>query len=223
MPFGIFSAPGHFQHIIDELAGDLPGVAVYLDDILVSRSTVEEHFRNLQHLLKRLENKGLQCRKSKCLFAQPRIEYLGHVLTSNGIAKSPKVDTVIAMPPPTDVAALCSCLESVQFDSKFLPSKFPTFAEPLYRLIQSGVAWTWSKQEDDAFTKLKSLLSTEIVLAHFNAYVPSGIACDASNVRIGATLFYRYPDGSERSIANVSKTLSNRSVIRAKYKKKRWL
>ena len=208
MPFGISSAPGHFQQILDELTRDLPGVAVYLDDILVSGTTVEEHFRNLQHLLKRLENKGLRCRKSKCLFAQPRIEYLGHVLTSNGIAKSPKVDAVIAMPPPRDVASLRSFLGSVQFYSKFLPSNFFTFAEPLYRLVQSGVAWTWSKQEDDAFTKLKSLLSTDTVLAHFDASVPISIACDVSNVGIGATLFHRYPNGSERPIANVSKTLS---------------
>ena len=208
MPFCISSAPGNFQQIMDELTRDLLGVAVYLDDILVSGSTVEKHFRNLQHLLKRLENKGLRCRKSKCLFAQPRIEYLGHVLTSNGIAKSPKVDAVIAMPPPMDVASLRSFLGSVQFYSKFLPFNFFTFAEPLYRLVQSGVAWTWSKQDDDAFTKLKSLLSTDTVLAHFDASVPIGIACDASNVGIGATLFHRYPDGSERPIANVSKTLS---------------
>ena len=92
--------------------------------------------------------------------------------------------------------------------SKFLPSNFSTFAEPLYRLVQSGVAWTWSKQENNAFTKLKSLLSADTVLAHFDAFVPIGIACDASNVGIGATLFHRYPDGSERPIANVSKTLS---------------
>ena len=128
---------------MDELTRDLPVVAVYLDDILVSGSTVEEHFRNLQHLLKQLENKGLRCRKSKCLFAQPRIEYLGHVLTSNGIAKSPKIDAVIAMSPPTDVASLRSFLGSVQFYSKFLPSNFSTFAEPLYWLVQTGVAWTW--------------------------------------------------------------------------------
>ena len=153
MSFGISSAPGHFQQIMNELTRDFPGVAVYLDDILVSGSTVEEHFRNLQHILKRLENKGLRCRKSKCLFAQPRIEYIGDVLTSNGIDKSPKVDAVIAMPPPTDVASLCSFLGSVQFYWKFLPSNFSTFAEQLYRLVQSGVAWTWSKQEDNAFTK----------------------------------------------------------------------
>ena len=78
----------------------------------------------------------------------------------------------------------------------------------MYRLVQTGVAWTWSKQENDAFTKLKSLLSTDTVLAHFDASVPIGIACDTSNVGIEATLFHRYPHGSERPIANVSKTLS---------------
>ena len=207
MPFGISSAPGHFQQIMDELTRNLPGVAVYLDDILVSGSTVEEYLRNLQHLLKRLENKGLRCRKSKCLFGQPHMEYLGHVLASNGIAKSPKVDAVIAMPPSTDLASLCSFLGSVQFYSKFSPSNFSTFAEPLYRLVQTRVAWTWSKQKNDAFTKLKSMLSTDTVLAHFVASASIGLACDASKVGIGGTLFHRYPDGSERPIANVSKTL----------------
>ena len=139
----------------------------------------------------------MPCHKSKCLFAQPRFEYLGHVLTSNGIAKSSKVDVVIAMPPPTDVASSRSFRGSVEFYSKILPSNFSTFAEPLYRLVQPGVTWTWSKQEDDAFTKLKSLLSTDTVLTHFDASVPIGIACDASNVGIVATLFHRYADGSE--------------------------
>ena len=139
MPFGISSVPGHFQQIMNELTCNLPGVAVYLDDILVSRSTVEKHLWNLQHVLKRLENKGLHCRKSKCLFAQPRIEYLGHVLTFNSIAKSPKVDAVIVMPPPAGVESLCSFLGAVQFYSKFLQSNFSTFAEQLYRLVQSSI------------------------------------------------------------------------------------
>ena len=126
----------------------------------------------------------------------------------DGIAKSPKVAAVIANPPPTDVASLRLFLGSVQFYSKFLPSNFSTFAEPFYKLVQSGVAWIWSKQEKYAFTKLKSLLSADTVLARFDASVPIGIACNASNVGIGATLFHRYPDGSERPIANVLKTLS---------------
>ena len=112
------------------------------------------------------------------------------------------------MPPPTEVASLRSYLGSVQFYLKFLPRNFSTFAEPLYRLIQSGVGLTRSKQENHAFTKLKSLLSTNAFLAHCDASVLIGIACDASNVGIGATLFHRYSDGRERPIAKFSKTSS---------------
>ena len=120
LPFGISSAPGYFQEIMDQLTSDLPGVAVYLDDILVSGSTAEEHLTNLKRLFKRLSEKGLRCRFEKCSFAQPYVEYLGHLLSSKGIAKSPKVDAVLKMPAPNDVSGLRSFLESVQFYNKFL-------------------------------------------------------------------------------------------------------
>jgi len=63
LPFGISSAPGYFQEIMEKLTSDLEGVAVYLDDILVSRSTAEEHLRNLRRLLQRLDEKGLRCHR----------------------------------------------------------------------------------------------------------------------------------------------------------------
>ena len=106
LPFGISSAPGYFQEIMGQLTSDLPGVAVYLDDILVSGSTDEDHLQNLRRLFKRLDQKGLQCRIEKCVFAQPYVEYLGHKLPKEGIAKGPKVDAVTMMPPPTDVSSL---------------------------------------------------------------------------------------------------------------------
>ncbi|KAL5505455.1 hypothetical protein EMCRGX_G006888 [Ephydatia muelleri] len=84
------SAPGYFQEIMDQLTSDLQGVAVYMDDILVSGTTASEHIQNLRALLKCLEEKGLRCRLEKCLFAQPSVEYL----SQQGIAKGPKVHAV---------------------------------------------------------------------------------------------------------------------------------
>ena len=86
-PFDISSAPGYFQEIMDKLTKDLQGVAVYMDDILVSGATAAEHLQNLHALLRCLEEKGLRCRLEKCSFAQPSIEYLGHTLSQQGIAK----------------------------------------------------------------------------------------------------------------------------------------
>ena len=61
LTFGIFSASVYFQKIMDDLTNDLPGVAVYLDDILVSGKDAKDYLRNLQKLLDRLHFKGLRC------------------------------------------------------------------------------------------------------------------------------------------------------------------
>ena len=209
LPFGISSAPGYFQEIMDQLTRDLPGVAVYLDDILVSGNTAQEHVNNLRRLLQRLNEKGLRCRLEKCVFAQPCVEYLGHSLSKDGIAKATKnVDAIRKMPPPTDVSSLRSFLGSVQFHAKFLKD-LATVLEPLYKLTKKNVQWKWENEEQTVFEKVKAMLCEETVLTHFNPSLPIGISCDASNVGIGAVLFHRYDDGSERPIYNVSKTLTD--------------
>ena len=207
LPFGITSAPAYFQEIMDKLTQDLPGVAVYMDDILVSGQNEEDHINNIRRLLHRLDENGLKCRLEKCIFAQQSIEYLGHKLSNHGISKGAKVDAVLNMPAPTDIASLRSFLGQVQFYNKFLPD-LSTVLESLYQLTRKNVAWCWKTEQEEAFQKVKLLLSSDTVLAHYDPTQDIGIACDASNVGIGCVLFHRYPDGSERPIANVSKTLT---------------
>ena len=207
LPFGITSAPGYFQEIMDQLTSDLRGVAVYIDDILVSGTTASEHLQNLCALLHRLESKGLRCRLEKCVFAQPSVEYLGHILSGQGIAKGPKVNDVMQMPAPENVSGLRSFLGSVQFYSKFLPN-LATLTEPLHRLTKKDTTLICGAEEQAAFQKLKDLLCADNVLVHFDPSLPVGISCDALEVGLGAVLFHRYPDGSERPIANASKTLT---------------
>ena len=207
LPFGIKSAPGYFQEIMDRLTSDLPGVAVFQDDVIVSGMDAKGHVSNLRGLLIRLHDKGLRCRREKCKLAQPSVEYLGHTLSAEGVSKGSKVEAVMKMPPPTDVSTLKSFLGSVQFYGKFIPN-LSTLAEPLFCLTKKAAPWKWEQEEQEAFERLKSVLSSDQVLVHFDPSKPLGLSCDASNVGIGAVLFHRYPDGSERPIANVSKTLT---------------
>ena len=123
------------------------------------------------------------------------------------------------MPPPESVASLRSFLGSVQFYSKFLPN-LATITEPLHRLTKTGVPWNWGTQQAGAFQSLKDLLGADTVLAHFDPSLPIGVSCDASDVGVGAVLFHRYTDGSERPIANASKTLTATQQVTAKSKKK---
>jgi len=127
------------------------------------------------------------------------VVYLGHVLSSEGIHRGPKVSALNEMPAPHDVSTLHSFLGSVQFYAKFLPPMFASVAEPLCRLTRKGHWWAWGSEEEAAFRRLKELLSAADVLAHFVPSLSSGVACDASAVGIG---------GSERPIANISKTFT---------------
>ena len=207
LPFGIKSAPGYFQEIMENLTSDLSGVAVFQDDMLVSGKDANDHLNNLKRLFARLDEKGLRCRRDKCVFALASVEYLGHTLSAEGISKGRKVEAVLKMPAPTDVSSLKSFLGSVQFYSKFIKD-LATKAEPLYRLTKKNTPWKWGDEEQAAFEELKTVLSSDDVLVHFDPEKPVGIACDASDVGIGVVLFHRFQDGSERPVANASKTLT---------------
>ena len=182
---------------MEQLTSDLKGVAVYLDDILVSGDNAQDHLENLHALLQRLNDRGLRCRLEKCQFAQPVVEYLGHLLSNEDVAKGPKVDAVKNMPRPHDVSTLKFFLGSVQFYGKFLPN-LSTITEPLHHLTKRDIPWKWGAEQEAAFTRLKKMLCMDTVLAHFDSKQDIVISCDASEVGIGAVLFHRYSDGSEQ-------------------------
>ncbi|XP_046811273.1 uncharacterized protein K02A2.6-like [Lucilia cuprina] len=104
MPFEISSAPGIFQRFMEEVVSGIPGCAVYLDDIIVTGRNNEEHIQNLKALFQRLEYHGLRCKQEKCTSAQSKIEYVGHVIDSNGIMPSEKrLDAIRLMPQPKNL------------------------------------------------------------------------------------------------------------------------
>ena len=152
---------------MNKLTADLQGVIVYLDDILVSGVNTSDHLQNLWALFLRLQEKELRCRLEKCSFAQASVEYLGFIISNQGIAKGHKVDAVVKMPPPTDVTSLRSFLGSVQFYNKFLPN-VATTTEPLYRLTKKEIQWKWGAEEQATFQALKNMLCADTVLIlHF--------------------------------------------------------
>lgn len=133
---------------------------------------------NLKRLLQRLSDKGLRCCWEKCSFAQHSIEYLGHLLSQDGIAKGPKVDGVQKMPAPTNVQSLQLFLGWIQLYSKFLPNLLMTL-EPLYQLTKKGASWNWGEREETVFRKAREALTGEHSIDTFQS-VPasrSGLWC----------------------------------------------
>lgn len=97
LPFGIASAPGIFQRTMDNLLQGIPGVMVYLDDILVTGHTNLEHLHNLETVLQRLRLAGLRLKKEKCRFMQTSVKYLGHIISASGLQPATERITAISM------------------------------------------------------------------------------------------------------------------------------
>ena len=85
LPFGVSSAPGIFQQAMDNLLQGMTDVAAYMDDILVTGASEQEHLQNLDTVLQKLETASVRLKKSKCLFMSPEVEYLGHKISSEGL------------------------------------------------------------------------------------------------------------------------------------------
>ena len=111
LPFGVSSAPGIFQRVMEDLLQDIPGVVVYLDDTLISSPTEDAQLRSLEAVLQRLSEAGLRAKKNKCKFMASTVKFLGYLVNAKGISPLPeKVCAIRDAPPPTNTTELKSYL-----------------------------------------------------------------------------------------------------------------
>jgi hypothetical protein len=207
--FGVASSPSIFQRTMDNLLQNIPHVAVYLDDILVTGKTEEEHLRNLDQVLKRMKEAGLRLKRSKCVFQAPSVTYLGHRISAQGLSPmTEKVRAIKEAPSPKNVAELRSFLGLVNYYGKFLP-ELSTVLAPLYQLLHKDCSWNWQQAQETAFQQVKELLHSATLLVHFDPDKEVVLSCDASPYGVGAVLSHCMEDGDEKPIGYVSRTLTS--------------
>ena len=208
LPFGVASAPALFQQTMDTVLQGLPKVICYIDDILITGSTEEEHIENLERVLQRLQKYGIQAKRAKCAFMEESVEYLGHKIDATGLhTTTHKVEAISQAPQPKNIQELRSYLGLLHYYGKFLPN-LATLLHPLNNLLKTGCKWSWTPKCTQAFEASKKLLVTAPVLAHYDPALPMKMAGDASAYGIGAVISHVFPDGSECPIAFASRTLS---------------
>ena len=157
LSFGPAPAPAIFQKLVDNLVSGIPYVAAYLDDVIVTGRTKEEHLQNIKQVLAALTDYGMKLRLDKCEFFQQHVTYLGHVISADGLKPSEeRVDAIVKIPTPENIKQLESFIGKLNYYGKFLPS-FSTICAPLNRLRRQDVEWDWSAECDQAFIQLKEI------------------------------------------------------------------
>ena len=151
LPFGVSSALGIFQGVMESLLRGIKRVAVYLDDILISGTSEEEHLATLEEVLSRIQEAGLRMKLCKCEFMQSSVSYLGHIITEQGLQTLPaKVEAIQKAPTPLNVHQLKSYLGLLTYYNRFLPNMSSTLA-PLYTLLRKDQPWIWTGEQQRAF------------------------------------------------------------------------
>ena len=143
-PFGLTSMPEIFSRKMDEIILGLPGVVKNMDDFLIFGETVEEHDKNLHNVLRVMEEYGMTLNKGKCKFRQEIVEFLGFMISKDGIyPKEERLAAIKKFARPTNITELRRFMGMAQQLSKFT-TNLAEVSEPLRGLMSSKNAWLWT-------------------------------------------------------------------------------
>ena len=130
---------------MSQLLGDLAGVEMDIDDILVWGTSKEEHDSRLTAVLKRCEEVNLTLNKDKCVFGVPEVSYIGHILNATGVKPDPsKVRAITNMPPPYDKKGVERLLGTINYLAKFIPN-MSTITHLIRELLKSDTIFEWAE------------------------------------------------------------------------------
>jgi hypothetical protein len=209
LPFGLTNAPATFQSMMNAIFADYVDVfvIVYLDDILIFSRNIEEHRDHVRQVLQRLREHKLYANMEKCEFGRKSIQFLGHIVSEDGISmEKSKLDDIEKWPTPKSVEDIRSFLGLTGYYRKFIHN-FSQIAAPLSNLTRKLVLFKWTETEQKAFNDLKTAMMNGPVLNIPDENAPFTVTTDASSYAIEAALTQDLGDGP-RPVAFLSHRMS---------------
>ena len=197
--FGLTNAPATFQRLIEKvLFGWTPQKCLcYLDDIIILEKTFDQVPENLQLVFQRLREVHLKLKPKKCFLFQPKVTYLSHVVSEDGIICDPaKVEAVKHWPTLTNKTEIRSILGLIGYYRTFIPD-FSARASPLTKPTRKKAKFQWSEECDHAFQDLKACLINSLILAFPRRSGTFMLDCEASSYALGGVIS-QLQDGEEK-------------------------
>ncbi|CAK1590747.1 unnamed protein product [Parnassius mnemosyne] len=209
MPFGLKNAPATFQRVMDSVLCGLQGKRcfVYLDDIVVFASSLQEREQKLEEVFSRLRKYDLKIQPDKCEFLRRQVAYLGHILSNEGVKPNPdKIRAVHEFPIPKSCKDIKAFLGLTGYYRQFIPN-FSKLTKPLTSLLKKDTAFIWGETQQQSFNEYKHLLTNPLISQYPNFTKEFILTTDASINALGA-LISQGEIGKDLPIAYASRTLN---------------
>lgn len=211
MPMGLKNSPSTFQRVMDNVLRGLQNEVclVYLDDIIIFSTSLQEHVINLEKVFKRLRESNFKIQMDKSEFLKLETEFLGHVICKDGVKPNPnKIIAIQGYPVPKTPTEIKRFLGLLGYYRKFIPD-FARLTKPLTQCLKKGSKINPTDQKYvDCFEHCKTLLTNDPILQYPDFSKEFLLTTDASNVAIGAVLS-QGNIGSDKPIAYASRTLNS--------------
>lgn len=172
----------------------------------------QDHDSNLKDVLAALRKAGLQLNDEKCHFNQTSIRFLGHIVSAQGLLPDTEhLKVITEAPAPTDATTLRSFLGLTSWYSKFVDN-FASLVEPMRECL-SADTFQWTDAAQESFEEVKRCIVNSPTLAVFYPNLPTIVSTDASDYGLEAILTQVHPDGTERTVAFASRTLTLSNLL----------
>lgn len=209
VPMGNRNAPSFFQRAMTEIFTEYIGrfIEIFIDDIIIYSQNEIEFLNHLELVLKKLNDYNFRVKKEKCSFGLNSIDYLGFIVSGNGISISPtRCIALKNITEPKTTKQIRSFMGLANFFRKFIPD-FAKKSIPLNRLCSKNTPFVWNESCQQAFKYIKEDICNSPILHHINYNNPIYLRTDASSAGIGAML-YQIIDDHPTPILYISKAFN---------------
>lgn len=210
LAFGLSCAPEQFQRVMEKLLMPCRNIIIYLDDILIYGSTLDELRQHVAAVERVLRENNLTINEAKSMYDQTTVDFLGFTLSGSGILPAKKkISDILMFKRPTDSSEVRSFLGMLTFISPFIVN-FSHKTKRLRDLLAGSTKFNWTDQHQHAFDALKEEAENDLIQrGYFNERDHTILYTDASPWGLGAVLVQEDENsGDRRIIACASKSLT---------------
>ena len=203
VPFGLAQAPAYFQKLINDVLKGCNFVMGYLDDIIIYSRSEKEHLEHLEEIFIRLKAAGLKLKLEKCCFFKNQTQYLGPLISADGIKPLPeKLESIAKMPAPKNPKEVKQFLGLVGYYRKFIP-RFADISRVLTHLTKKDVEFKWTSECENCLQILKEFLQQAPILRYPDPQANYTLYTDASKYTYAGVLT-QHSNGTDHPITYVS-------------------